>query len=773
MNEGPSSQAHVPWRQSLATRLSLTSVLIVVAALVAVGVGLVWIALQAQRASVFQSQEKSGDQVALLISSYVSSAVDDLQLFEGIKSMSTLPPAEKKAALEDLLIQRQSLFSQLALLDESGVEEVRVSQFHTFLPGDLGSRAQDDAFIKAVGGQTYLSPVYVSPDSGLLSIQVAMPINAWGGQVIGVLTGEANVSRLWQEVSQIQVGQTGYAYLVDVNGRFIAYQEPAEVLQRYGEDMRRMPPVAEFMANTPEDVRQVHEYAGLTGERVIGLYVPIQGTNWAVIIELPTQEAFASVNQMQWYLIGLTLLGMLVAGGTSFTVSQRFARPIGALTVSAQRIGSGDLGAEVVEVRRQDEVGVLARAFQQMQGELKAFYSSLEQQVVERTADLQRRSNYLVASAEVGRAATSILETDQLIGQVVELIRERFNLYYVGLFSVDESGQWAVLRAGTGEAGRAMLARGHRLGIGSGSMIGWCITHAEARVVLEAGKDAVRLATAELPDTRSEAALPLRSRGRVLGALTVQSDQPAAFDETAMAALQTMADQVAVALDNARLFAESQAALEATRRAYGELSHEAWVELLRVRPSLAYRSDERAVTSAMDIWRPEMELALKEGQTVQADGTGDRAKHPLAIPIKVRGNVIGVLDTYKPGEASDWTQEEVALMETLTEQLGTALESARLYQDTQRRAAHERVLREVTARVRSSTDPETVLRSLLREVGTVLNRPTFVRLISTVGDSAEPLAQTSAAKVTGGNGGQPAGREQPGGREQPASEGGK
>ena len=122
MNEGPSSQAHVSWRQSLATRLSLTSVLIVVAALVAVGVGLVWIALQAQRASVFQSQEKSGDQVALLISNYVSSAVDDLQLFEGIKSLSTLPPAEKKAALEDLLIQRQSLFSQLALLDKSGVE---------------------------------------------------------------------------------------------------------------------------------------------------------------------------------------------------------------------------------------------------------------------------------------------------------------------------------------------------------------------------------------------------------------------------------------------------------------------------------------------------------------------------------------------------------------------------------------------------------------------------------------------------------------------------
>jgi GAF domain-containing protein len=209
----------------------------------------------------------------------------------------------------------------------------------------------------------------------------------------------------------------------------------------------------------------------------------------------------------------------------------------------------------------------------------------------------------------------------------------------------------------------------------------------------------------------------LRSRGRVLGALTVQSDRPAAFDEIAMAALQTMADQVAVALDNAHLFAESQAALEAARRAYGELSREAWGELLRVWPDLAYRSDEHSVSDARDIWRPEMEEALQTGKTVHGNDEHAGAKLSLAVPVRVRGNVIGVLETYKPGEADDWTPEEVALMETLTEQLGMALESARLYQDTQRRAMQERLIGEVTSRMRESLDVDRVLQTAVREFG--------------------------------------------------------
>jgi GAF domain-containing protein len=349
--------------------------------------------------------------------------------------------------------------------------------------------------------------------------------------------------------------------------------------------------------------------------------------------------------------------------------------------------------------------------------ELQAARASLEQRVAERTYDLERRSSYLAASAEVGRAATSILEADQLMRQVVELVRGRFDLYYVGLFLVDDTGEWAVLRAGTGQAGRAMLARGHRIKIGEG-MIGWSIANAQARVALEVGEDAVRLATPELPDTRSEAALPLRSRGKVIGALTVQSTQPGAFDEAAIASLQTMADQVAVALDNARLFAESQAALEAARHAYGELSRQAWVELLRGRADWGYRYTRRSIAPAEGDWRPEMLQAANMGQIVQVNGTKEPA---LAIPLKVRDQVVGALRFRKGTTGETWTAEEMALLETLVDQLGMALESARLYRDTQRRAARERLINEITARIRSSVSMEAVLNSAVREISQVMD----------------------------------------------------
>jgi len=361
----------LPWRRSLAARLSRAFILVVVLSLVVVGVMLIWIAHQTQKKTVFLLQERNADKVAMLISSYVGHAVENLTLFEGIESLSTMTPAEQKMALENLIIQRRTLFSQFVLIDKDGTEMTKVSQFHTFLPGELESQADTDAFMAAIGGMPYIGPVFISPDSGLLSVRIAVPISAPGKRNVGVLAAEMNVARLWQEISRIKIGQTSYAYLVDTNGRFIAYQEPAEVLQRYGEDMTKMPPVAKFVDREPEDVQHVHEYVGLSGERVIGRYVPIQGTDWAVVIEMSTREAYAGVNRMQWALMGLTILGIMVAGALGFTVSQRFSRPIRALTISAQRIGEGDLDAKVVEVRRQDEIGVLARTFNRMVENIK------------------------------------------------------------------------------------------------------------------------------------------------------------------------------------------------------------------------------------------------------------------------------------------------------------------------------------------------------------------------------------------------------------------
>lgn len=366
----------------------------------------------------------------------------------------------------------------------------------------------------------------------------------------------------------------------------------------------------------------------------------------------------------------------------------------------------------VITAFRNNLERVRLQALQETNWQLTDVRASLEERVNERTVDLERRSAYLTAAADVARAASSILDADQLIREVVDLIRSRFGLYYVGLFRVDDSNEWAVLRAGTGEAGQAMLARGHRIAVGEG-MIGWSVANAQARVASQAEADAVRLNTRELPDTRSEAAIPLRTRGRVIGALTVQSTRANAFDMDAMTALQTMADQVAVALENARLFAESEAALERARQAYGELSSQAWSRMLASGEDVGYRFERQAVSRIVGGWQPEMLQAMHSSQTV-VDASGDEAV--LSIPLKVRDQVVGVVDVRKPVRDGAWTDTENELVEALAEQLGLALESARLYEDTRQRAARERLIGDVSGRIRETLDMETMLRTATSEI---------------------------------------------------------
>lgn len=182
---------------------------------------------------------------------------------------------------------------------------------------------------------------------------------------------------------------------------------------------------------------------------------------------------------------------------------------------------------------------------------------------------LDRRALQLQAAAEVSRATSSILDPNELIHQVVELTRERFGMYYVGLYLVDqtdETRKWAVLRAATGEAGRQMVAQGRRIEVGGDSMVGWCIANRQHRLAEDVSEDAARVKNPLLPATRSKLALPLISRGQAIGAMTIQSSQPYSFTAEDITTLQTMVDQLANAIENARLFAEHKQVEEALAR---------------------------------------------------------------------------------------------------------------------------------------------------------------------------------------------------------------
>jgi GAF domain-containing protein len=352
--------------------------------------------------------------------------------------------------------------------------------------------------------------------------------------------------------------------------------------------------------------------------------------------------------------------------------------------------------------------------------ELDTQRANLEAAVMERTADLARRSAQLEAAAQVARDAAAIQDVQQLLDQTVHLVSERFGFYHTGIFLLDEAGQYAVLHAASSEGGQHMLARGHKLRVGEVGIVGYVTGRGEPRVALDVGADAVFFDNPDLPETRSEMALPLRARGEIIGALDVQSTKPSVFSDEDVTVLQALADQVATAISNARLFQQVQKSLEGERQAYGQLSLGAWRDLSRTRPELRQCYDPQGLLPGDSRWREEMKLAVREGRAIT---DGDGSPGSLTMPLKVHEQIIGVLDARKPEEAGGWSEDEIVLLQTLVDQLGGALETARLYQDTQRHASKDRLVGEITGRMRQTLDIDTVLRTAVREMGVALGIP--------------------------------------------------
>ncbi len=334
---------------------------------------------------------------------------------------------------------------------------------------------------------------------------------------------------------------------------------------------------------------------------------------------------------------------------------------------------------------------------------------------------LVERAHALETTAEVARDAASVLDLQALLTRVVKLVSQRFGFYHTGIFLVDSTGEWAVLRAASSPGGQHMLARGHRLRVGAEGIVGYVTGYGEPRIALDVGRDAVHFDNPDLPETRSEMALSLRARGEILGALDVQSVEPGAFSEDDIAVLQTLTDQVAMAISNVRLFRQAQESLAARQLAYGELTREGWVNLLQTQPDLRERYDPQGILPSEDAarggWRREMRLAVRRGEIVPGK-RGEMAA--LVIPIKVRDQVVGVLDAYKPQGAGEWSPEELKVVETLSDQLGVALESARLYQEAQRRAAREQLTGEISNKLQQARDMDGLIRQAAQELQTAL-----------------------------------------------------
>ena len=427
----------------------------------------------------------------------------------------------------------------------------------------------------------------------------------------------------------------------------------------------------------------------------------------------------------------------ILAFGILWVFTHRvITRSLSKLLSVAQQWRAGDLTAQV-DLQSRDEFQQLGDTFNLLSTELNQSLKGLEKTVAERTLILQRRARQLQAAAEVGRAAVTIRDLDILLTEVTRLISIRFDVYHVGIFLLDEAGDYAILRAANSPGGKQMLQDHYRLNVEKQGLVGYVSRRGEPRIATDVETDLVHYKNPYLPETRSEIALPLSVGGKILGVLDVQSSRASVFSQEDASILQIMADQIAIAIDNAHLLAESRQALEVSRKAYGELSREIWQKFLTSQGILAYlstKSDSGAAISPNE-WYPELTVACESGEVVRAENNS------IAIPITLRENVIGVFRLQKNDEEGAWTQEEIDLMQSITDQVSIALESARLYEDTQRRAERERLAGEISARMRETNNPQEILQTAVRELRQAL-QTNKAQVIITDSSAMELISET-------------------------------
>ncbi len=354
-----------------------------------------------------------------------------------------------------------------------------------------------------------------------------------------------------------------------------------------------------------------------------------------------------------------------------------------------------------------------ARDFQASNEELRSLQNELEVRVENRTAELktanqqvQHRAEQFEAIAQVSQIISSIENQEELLQRITRMISQQFGFYHVGIFLLDKNKQFAVLRAANSEGGQRMLKREHRLGVGQTGIVGFVTSTGKPRIALDTGTDAVYFDNPDLPDTRSEIALPLKIDDQVVGALDVQSTKQDAFLQEDINILSVLADQVSAALENARLHEAAQDALVKAEVAYRHVTGEAWSGIRRLSPVVGYHFDG---TNAEPLNMP-----TNDGQV---EGLSEAS---YIVPVQLRGASIGRLRINPTDNKHQWTEDEIAIIQATADRVALAVENARLILESQKRASKAQVIGEISSKIGASINLDNILQTTLREMGRIL-----------------------------------------------------
>ena len=636
------------------------------------------------------------------------------------EAAQTPPSGDDQQRLQQILYRLKAQnelgdYSSYALLNTNG-RNVMDSAYTNFNKDESGQ----DYFKKPLEvGQSYVSPVIFDSPSWEGALYFSHPVRSPDGKIVGVLRLRYNAEVLQKLIRQYNnlAGTSSFAILLDENHlqlahgtlpdlRFKSIMPLAADTMANLKAAQRLPdlPDRNLSLNLPTFEQGLQDIDNQTyssapyftaaldesGQNIAAVAVARMKTQPWFVAYTQSQDALSQPLREQSFTFGAIVAGIiLLVVIMAVNISRWLSGPLKRLSIVAQQVAGGALGLHV-PVESRDEVGQLARYFNSLAAQLSDVSAGIDKTITERTRALGNIVRALETSTHIGRQINTILKIDDLLRYVVNRIQVEFSLYHTQIYLVEEQTNDLVMVEGSGEIGRQLKAQGHRLKAGEG-IVGTVASSNEFFISNDVSKALNFVANPLLPNTHSELALPLRKGNRVIGVLDLQSDKFNRFISADVSLMQTIANQTATALENARLLTEAQAALKEVERLNARLTREGWDQFGTEVTTPGYRfsgGNSIPLHSEADVWLPPMKRAASEKQLVKQTNAanGDNTAAELAVPLVLRGEVIGVLGI-KRDTTTDWQEEEVAAVEAVASQVTQALENARLSKEAEKTIA--------------------------------------------------------------------------------------
>ena len=559
------------------------------------------------------------------------------------------------------------------------------------------------------------------------------PFYNTNGDFKGVATADIAFSQTQDIINTIDVGTNGYAFLLDSAGIILGIGENGGNYEVMSDSMI----LAAFSENTSGWIELVEEMTNGNsgfmeatdprGEPMLVVYAPVElETGWSLALAYPLEELVATTNRIRNTIIGYTVAILFIFGVILFVFTRSITEPLRTLKEYAIKVSQETLSGHdydftsKIQVNTRDELEDLGNAFNRMSENLGKAFGTLEENVASRTRELERLANELRTIAEVTRELAVIRDQNTLLNVSANLIRERLNYYHVGIFLVDEKGEFAILRGASSVAADEMLASNYRLRVGETGLVGNVTRTGQAYIAQDVDMDATHYNNPYLPETRSEIALPLRSYNVTIGALDIQAKTAGAFDENDLQTLQVLADQLAAAIENAQLVQRLESTLGELSRATQSTTAQIWRNVFGRELNNAFEYDGLQIRPIPGNLSPEHASQLDGGRPIIVHAEGE-TKSTLLVPLSIFGQVIGVIGLEQEDSSKPWSEEQIAIAQAAANRAALTLENARLFEESNRRASKESAIFAATSRIGTSVSMENILQTTAEELEKVLS----------------------------------------------------